>query len=56
MANPQTTPEEDMPEWKRELRRIVDCGWPEGDGRIFYRFTFRAHAETYKKWREIAYG
>lgn len=48
--------EEDILEWRKEFRRMFDCGWKEGEKNGgLYRFTFRVSAETYKKWKSIAY-
>lgn len=38
-------------ELKREMQRLIECGWDMGKGQM--RFSFRVSPETFIRWKEL---
>lgn len=47
---------DDLSELKREMRRVIECGWEcnTGTPHNYFRFTFRVTPETFERWKELA--
>lgn len=41
----------DAAELKKEMQRVIACGWDMGRGQM--RFSFRVSPETFARWQEL---